>query len=321
MRSASLTTCPPLSGYCFGDPIGVYGRPAPEGSLTAVTSMRRVADDFFRVAGIRLLGGRLFEQQDHTRPTRVAVVDERFAETYFPGENPIGQRVFTTTDDEDEPYEIVDVVDHTVTFNLRSENRPPQLYLPLLSHTSANTPNVGAVRYIVRASADADALVPAVRRELADMDPNLALSAVTTLERMLADDRASMAFAMVLIVIAGSVALMLGMIGIYGVVSYVVSRRTGEIGVRMAMGARPGSVAAMILRQSGAVIGVGLGIGLAAALAAGNLLEAMLFEVSTTDPATYAAVVLGLLVVSLLACWLPARRAAALNPVEALRSE
>lgn len=299
----------------------MYGRPAEEGTIPPITSMRRIADNYFRVAGVRLLSGRLFTDQDHVQPTRAAVVDERLAALYFPGEDAIGQRVYTTSDDEEEPYEIVGVVNHVVAFDPRSEDRPPQLYLPLLSHTSTNTPGVNAAHYIVRTSSGPEALVAAVRREIAAMDPNLALSGVTTLEAMLSDARASMAFTMVLIVISGSVALVLGVIGIYGVVSYVVSQRTGEIGVRMAMGARPGNVAAMVLRQAGRVVGVGLGAGLAIALAGNDLAEDLLFNVSATDPTTYAVVVLGLLLVSLLACWLPARRAAGLDPAQALRSD
>lgn len=318
--TASATTCPPLSGYCFGDPLHVHGRPRPEGVVPPITSFRRVADGYFEAAGVPLLRGRLFDAEDHARPTRVAVVDERLVALYFPGEDPIGRRV-STSDEDEEPYEVIGVVGHVVTFHPSSEDRPPQLYLPLLSHTSGNTPDVHAMRYVVRTSSDPLALVAAVRRETAEIDPNLALSGVTMLEAMLVDTRASMAFTMVLIAIAGSVALALGSIGIYGVVSYLVSQRTGEIGVRMAIGARPGDVAGMVLRQGGRVTALGLVAGLAVALPASRLLDALLFDVSATDPATYVTVALGLLVVSWVACWLPARRAARMDPVAALRSE
>ncbi len=136
-------------------------------------------------------------------------------------------------------------------------------------------------------------------------------------------DRASeqMAFTMVLIVIAASVALVLGVIGIYGVMSYIVSQRTGEIGVRLALGARPGSVAAMIVRQGGIVALVGIVTGLAAAFAGSRLIESLLYGISPRDPGIFAATTLTLLAVALLACWLPARRAAMLNPLDALRTD
>lgn len=130
-----------------------------------------------------------------------------------------------------------------------------------------------------------------------------------------------MAFTMVLLVIAAVVALLLGVIGIYGVMSYIVSQRTGEIGVRLALGAEPRSVAGMIVRQGGFVALAGLGAGLIAALAGGRLLESLLYGVSVRDPGVLVATSLILLVVSLAACWLPARRAARLSPLEALRTE
>ena len=136
-------------------------------------------------------------------------------------------------------------------------------------------------------------------------------------------DRASaqMAFTMVLLVIAAGVALMLGVIGIYGVMSYIVSLRTGEIGVRLALGAEPGSVAGMIVRQGGVVVLAGVAVGLAAASAGGRLIESLLYDVSPRDPVVFAATTLTLMGVALLACWLPARRAARLSPLEALRME
>jgi ABC-type antimicrobial peptide transport system permease subunit len=143
---------------------------------------------------------------------------------------------------------------------------------------------------------------------------------VTTLDAMLRADRAPMAFAMTLIAIAGAVALLLGLIGIYGVISYLVAQRSAEIGVRMALGARPGDVAGMILRQGASVAVAGLVVGFVVAVAGSRLLTALLFEVSATDPATYSIVAALLLSVALLACWLPARRAARLDPVDALRN-
>jgi putative ABC transport system permease protein len=182
-------------------------------------------------------------------------------------------------------------------------------------------PNVTLMRYVVRSETLPAGLVPFVRRAIADVDPKLALADVRSLQAILDGASSHMAFTMVLMAIAAAVALTLGVIGVYGVVSYIVSRRTGEIGVRLALGAKPRSVAAMIVRQGGTVACAGIVAGLGGALAGGRLIESLLFEVSPRDPGVFGATTLALLGVALFACWLPARRAARLNPLEALRSE
>ena len=154
-----------------------------------------------------------------------------------------------------------------------------------------------------------------------DVDANLAIAQVRTLQEMV--DRAGdqMLFTMVLLGIAAGVALLLGAIGIYGVVSYIAAQRTGEIGLRLALGAEPSGVAALILRQSVGVTMIGVGLGLAAALAGGRLIEALLYNVSPRDPVVIGVVTLLLTGIALVACWLPARRAARLSPLEALRTD
>lgn len=160
-----------------------------------------------------------------------------------------------------------------------------------------------------------------MRAEVDSVDANLAIAQMRTLQDIV--DRASdqTSFTMVLLAIAAAAALLLGTIGIYGVVSYIVTQRTGEIGVRLAMGAEPGSVARMILRQGGTVTLVGALIGVLAAFAGSRFIQSLLFGVSARDPVVFAGTTLFLLVVALLACWLPARRAARLSPLEALRTE
>jgi len=160
-----------------------------------------------------------------------------------------------------------------------------------------------------------------VRGAIDTIDAKLALAQVRTLQDTLDRASAQMAFTMVLLAIAAACALMLGVIGIYGVMSYVVSQRTGEIGVRLALGADPVSVAGMIVRQGGVVALAGIAVGVAAALAGSRLIESLLYDVTPRDPGVFAATTLTLLAVALLACWLPARRAARLSPLEALRAE
>jgi len=173
----------------------------------------------------------------------------------------------------------------------------------------------------VRGATPHSNLVAAVRTAIGEIDPNVALFEERSLEDILDRAAAQMAFTMLLIIIAASVALMLGVIGIYGVMSYIVSQRTGEIGVRLALGADPGHVAGLIIRQGGLVAIAGVIVGLGLAYAGSRLIASLLYGVSARDPAVFAATTVLLLCVALLACWLPARRGARLSPLEALRTE
>jgi len=176
------------------------------------------------------------------------------------------------------------------------------------------------MNYVVRSTTNSEDLTGAVRAVVDDVDKNLAIAQVRPLQEIV--DRAGdqMLFTMVLLGIAAGVALLLGAIGIYGVVSYIAAQRTGEIGLRLALGAEPSGVAALILRQNVGVTMVGVGLGLAGALAGGRLIEALLYNVSPRDPVVIGVVTLLLTTIALVACWLPARRAARLNPLDALRS-
>jgi ABC-type antimicrobial peptide transport system permease subunit len=175
--------------------------------------------------------------------------------------------------------------------------------------------------YVVRTTQDPADLVSAARAAVGSVDADLAVAQVGTLQESV--DRAGdqMLFTMVLLGIAAVVALLLGAIGIYGVVSYIVAQRTGEIGLRLALGAEPSGVAALILRQSLSVTMIGVGLGLVAALAGGRVIEALLYNVSPRDPIVIGVVTLLLTGIAVIACWLPARRAARLSPLEALRTE
>jgi putative ABC transport system permease protein len=182
-------------------------------------------------------------------------------------------------------------------------------------------PDITTMSYVVRSTTNPEDLAGAVRASVDAVDANLAIAQVRTLQEIV--DRAGdqMLFTMVLLGVAASVALLLGAIGIYGVVSYIAAQRTGEIGVRLALGAEPSGVTALILRQSVGVTMIGVGLGLAAALAGGRLIEALLYNVSPRDPVVIGVVTLLLTGIALVACWLPARRAARLSPLEALRTD
>ena len=175
--------------------------------------------------------------------------------------------------------------------------------------------------YVVRTTMAPEDLARSVREAVGAIDRSLALWQVEPLRDLLNRASEQMAFTMTLIATAAGVALLLGIVGIYGVMSYIVSQRTGEIGVRIALGAQPGTVARMIVRQGGIVVIAGIGAGLAAAYAGSRLMASLLYRVSPRDPGVFAATTVTLLAVALVACWLPARRAARLSPVEALRTD
>ena len=191
---------------------------------------------------------------------------------------------------------------------------------PGVTNESRIAPGTGTLSYVVRTSTSPEQLVPAVREAVKSIDPNLALAQVITLQAMVDRASAQMTFTMVLLAIAAIVSLILGVIGIYGVTSYIVSQRTSEIGVRLALGAEPRGITRQIVRQGGMVAFVGIVIGLAAALAGSRLIASVLYGVSPRDPVVFTSMAIALQLVALIACWLPARRAAALSPTIALRA-
>jgi putative ABC transport system permease protein len=285
--------------------------------------------------GIRLVRGRGINRGDVERNEPVVVIDDTLAKRFFPGQDPIGQRVASNRPPAG-PGElpnltwltIVGVVANTPRTTLAEASPVPQLFMPMsiaggpgMPRNALVGPDISVMSYVVRSMTAPLGLLPSVRRAIDTIDRNLALADVRTLQDTLDRASAQMAFTMVLLVIAAGVALMLGVIGIYGVMSYIVSLRTGEIGVRLALGAEPGSVAGMIVRQGGVVVLAGVAVGLAAASAGGRLIESLLYDVSPRDPIVFGATTLTLIAVALLACWLPARRAARLSPLEALRME
>jgi putative ABC transport system permease protein len=288
---------------------------------------RAVAGGYFEAMGIRVLRGRGIDRGDVERNEPIVVVNQALAERFFPNQDPIGERVASNRLGALTWLTIVGVVANTPIRTL-AETRPQQLYMPMsiaggpgIPISALIGPDISVMTYVVRSATAPLGLLPSVRRTIDTIDKGLALAQVRTLQDTLDRASAQMAFTMVLLAIAAGVALTLGVIGIYAVMSYIVSQRTGEIGVRLALGAEPRSVARMIVQQGGLVALGGIAIGLAAAFAGGRLIESLLYGVSPRDPGVFAATTLLLLAVALLACWLPARRAARLSPLEALRTE
>jgi len=331
--SASASSSLPLSGANFGNGLAVENEVEnPQQLRRQFAWFRAVAGGYLETAGIRLKRGRTITQSDVDRREPVVVVDEALAAMYFPGQDPIGKRVRSAAPPNPRlpaaPWlEIVGVVANTPTGTLTAPPLP-QLYMPMsiaggpdIPAPALIGPDITRMSYVVRTTHDPTDLVSATRAAVESVDADLALAQVRTLQESV--DRAGdqMLFTMVLLGIAAGVALLLGAIGIYGVVSYIAAQRTGEIGLRLALGAEPSGVAALILRQSASVTMIGIGLGLAGALAGGRVMESLLYNVSPRDPVVIGSVTVLLTGIALVACWLPARRAARLSPLEALRTD
>jgi putative ABC transport system permease protein len=327
VSGASMSTCLPLAFICFGNGLFVDGEAEDLTRPIAIVGFRAVAGGYTDVMRMPILRGRSLTRDDIDRRESNVVVNKALAEAYFPNQDPIGRRIRSSR--MGTPWlTIVGVVADTPT-TAPGERAPiAQLFMPMsiaggpeIPREALIGPDITIMNYVVRSAVPSSSLVTAVRRAIDNVDPNLAISQVRPLQDIV--DRASeqMTFTMALLSIAAIVALLLGAIGIYGVISYIVAQRTGEIGVRLAMGAEPRTVARMILRQGGLVTLFGIVAGLIAAFAGSQLIRSLLYGVSPRDPIVFSLTTVTLLVVALLACWLPARRAARLSPLQALRTE
>jgi predicted permease len=272
---------------------------------------------YFRSMGIPVLRGRGFERSDHELRTGAVVISESMAQHYWPDENPLGRLV--RPEEEASSYEIVGVVGDVRHVSL-TEDPVDMIYYPMLGVVDGEINSARNMVVTIRSRLPTGTLAPSVRRVIWDLNPNLPIIS-RSMGELLDDAMAPTSFTMMMLGIAAAVALLLGAIGVYGVISYIVSQRTREIGIRMALGARSADVRRMVVRQGLFVTLVGVGLGVLGALALTRLMQSLLYEVSPTDPLTYVVVAPALVLVSLLATWLPARRAAAVSPSEALRSE
>jgi putative ABC transport system permease protein len=261
--------------------------------------------------GIPLRSGRLFTDRDIKGAPLVALINETLARRHFPNENPIGKHVYY----HNASREIVGVVGSTKFYSLNREHFP-HIYLPY------SQDNWWSMTLVVRAqSGDPTNLIPALRRELAAINPNLPIHSFKLLEESVAEWSASERFSTYLLAIFAALAALLSAIGIYGVMSYATTQRTHEIGIRMALGARSRDVLMLALRQGMTLAVAGVGLGLIASFGLTRLMTKLLFEVSPTDPPTFAAITLLLMAVALAACYIPARRATKVDPLVALRQE
>jgi predicted permease len=276
-------------------------------------SFNFVGPDFFRTIGIRLQG-RDIRVQDDERAAAVAVVSRSVAERYFPGVNPLGKRIRTGGAD----VEIVGVAADVKYLGVQAPPTP-MVYLPYLQGREAS--GVGLLTIAVRSAGDMDDTIAAVRRETRAFSPQAAMARLTTLDEVMNETLARERIVAMLSMSFSAIALLLGCIGVYGSMAYAVGMRTRELGVRIALGALGPRLMAMVLRESMQPVTIGMAIGLPIALLAGRLSESLLFGVTGRDPMTYVIATSILVFSAIAAAWLPARRAASVDPILALRSE
>jgi putative ABC transport system permease protein len=316
VESVAAANVTPLSGYYSPLNFDIEGRPPASPGEQPSAEYRTVSHDYFRTMGISLRRGRQFTEQDVKQSFQiggVAVINESLARRYFPDEDPIGKRLALAKDDAGW-REIIGVAGDVKHSGLVTE-AVPEIYAPTLRNTT------GVYDLVVRSASAPTQLISAVRGQFRELDPNLPLFAVRTLEEVIALNLARQRFAIALLGAFAALGLLLAAIGVYGVMAYSVSRRTREMGIRMALGARSGDVQRMVLREGLKLTLIGVAIGLLAALALTQLMKNLLYGVGAADPLTFAGVPLVLAVVAMIACWVPARRAAKTDPMTALRQE
>jgi len=291
-------------------PFWIKGRPKPAlQSQVDSTLLYLVSADYLKVMRIPLLHGRFFTEQDNADSPRVAVIDENFAQKYFPNQNPISQRVNFVGAHQ---VQIVGVVGHVTQWGLDSPG-PVRIAL-YLSEASGEG-------FVVRTTTPQYASAAAIQNAIEKMNSDIVPFDFESMDQAISDSLASRRFAMILLAAFAAVALLLSSIGIYGVISYVAGQRTHEIGIRMALGAQRRHVLKLVLRQGTLLALSGIAAGVLAALGLTRLMSSLLFGVAATDPLTFAVVAVLLLSVALAACWIPARRAMRVDPMVALRYE
>jgi putative ABC transport system permease protein len=315
LQDSAMAVPLPLAQQRVKFPFTIVGNaPPPPGTATTADYVS-VSPNYFHVMDIPLLSGRVFNRQDAISSPRVAIISQAMARRYFPHQNPLGRHiVFGFPPDSNVSREIVGVVGDVRDVAL-SEAPEPMMYVPF-----AQAPFWGGAVVVKSALAPASVLA-AIRGQVQGIDPDLPVTDFESLSYAVSSSVAQPRFRTLLLGLFGVMALVLAAAGIFGVISYSVSRRTHEIGIRLALGASPGSIRRMVLREGVNLAAAGLGIGLVAAFAFTRLLRGELYGIGATDPFTYAGAAILLAGVALAACYFPARRAMRLEPVVALRQE
>ena len=320
IESVAESTHLPLGQQGFSISVFVEGRPRPEPDQIPVTFYRAASNDYFETLGIPLLAGRGFTDSDRLGAPRIGVINQAMAQKIWPGEDALGKR-FTLDDDVTEPVEIVGIVGDVKHFGLDEDVRA-ELFVPVQQCSSGFWGWIDRSLHVVfEPRGDAGRAMDEMRGIVSSLDAELPIYNVQSLQGLVEESVAGRRTSLRLLATFAVVALLLAAVGIYGVMAYSVSQRTQEIGIRMALGAQRSDVLGLIVKQGAALTLVGIGIGVAAAFGLTRWMTSQLFGVSATDPATFAGTAFLIAGVSLLACWIPAWRAAGVDPTVALRHE
>jgi putative ABC transport system permease protein len=323
VESVGAASALPMSALNARTEFVISGRPPAKPSDVPGAQHRWVSPGYFHAMRIPLIRGREFLEQDDERGAGVVVVDQALARKFFAGEDPLGAHIQITLGDGNpsRDYEIVGIAE-TVKHNSLNEEPVPAFYGPMPQAPKGVVPFLANnFSLVVRTGIDPGVMSETVRRELRALDPDVAVSSVKPMDQVLSGSVAPRKFNLILLATFAGTALLLAAGGIYAVIAYLVTERTREIGVRLALGAQRADVLSLIVGHALKIVLIGVGLGLAGAVAATRAISALLFSTSATDPLTYGCVAALLIIVALLASYLPARRAMKVDPMVALRYE
>jgi putative ABC transport system permease protein len=317
VESAALGTVVPMTDSHSRVDISIEGAPESKPGKLPHPDVHIVSPGYVRTLGVPLLRGREFTDADRENSPRVGLINAILARQLFPNQDPIGKRFTFGHPSAEHPAEWITIVGVTADTKLYGLANPARLevYTPHRQSVS------GDMELVVKSAADPASLTSSIRRAVASIDKDQPIFSIATMQELVDNSVSTRRVTLILLALFSGLALVLAAIGIYGVISYSVAQRTHEIGIRMALGAERGGVLRMILAQGAKIAGAGVAIGMAASFGLTRLMSKLLFSVSAADPVTFAAVALGLILVALLACYIPARRALRVDPIIALRYE
>ncbi|HET9417941.1 MAG TPA: ABC transporter permease [Chthoniobacterales bacterium] len=322
VQAAALGSNIPFDNNEWDSSFHLTGTPPYPPGERPEAEVNHVTPDYFRVMGMPLLRGRAFTADDRAGRPRLVIIDETLAQKYFPGKDPIGQQMDDNRSDEKNPppLTIVGVVPRTRN-EAPGEDNVEQYHWPQMTFAADQVPNRSNMLLVRVKSGNPLALVPAIKRELQGLDPDQAFAGISTMESNIEKSLGSRRMMMSLLSEFAIIALVLASVGLYGVMALTVTQRTRELGIRLALGAQRADVFRLVLAQGMLLVLGGLTIGLLGAVGAARGLQSVLYGVGRFDVSALSVALLALAVVALLACWLPARRATRVDPIEALRAE
>jgi len=311
VRSAGVGITLPTTGGPATD-FEIQGRSASPPNMAPIADIGVVDSGYFRAVGIPLITGREFTENDNQQSARVMIINQTMAKEFWPNESPIGKRATMKNWGPPLTGEIVGIVGDVKTSGIAADTYP-MIYWPYFQFPQ----NFNA--FVVRTEGDPNRLIAPIKERIWSVDRNLPISKIATMDQLISDSLARRRLYMVLLSVFAGAALLLAAVGIYGVMSYSVSQRIHEMGVRIALGAQARDVMTLVMKRGLSVALLGMTIGIAAAFAMTRLMSSLLFGISATDPFAFGAVAFALVLVALLACYIPARRATRVNPMNALR--